>query len=350
MSDPQPGGNRPVSQSLPPRGGRPLFWLFATLLVAGLAYGGWRGYQWTLGALHAVSSQGEMLERLSAELKTMQTQAQDLSGRQTQLSAAVQRTGTDLASINSRVETNEQATSRLSETIEGGRTRVQLAAVEQLLLMANDRLLLAHDSASALKALDLADQRLALLSDPKLFKVREALAQERSALTALNLPDYTGLTLTLSELQKRAGTLPLRVHVPDRFTAPDVPAAPAPDAGFFGRIWASVRMALSRLFALRRNDGPPPRLLAPDEQALVAQVLQLRLEGARLALLAGDARTFQDLAGKAADWIHQYYDENDLDVKAELAELQRLTDLHLAPTLPDISHSLALLRQALGAR
>ena len=350
MSDPQQPAQRPTTQTPPPRGGRPLFWLFVTVLVAGLGYGGWRGYHWARGTLNAVVGQQEMIERLAHELKTMQERAQDLSSRQTQLSAAVQRNGTDLASVNGRVEANEQAMSRLSDTLEGGRARVQLAAVEQLLLMANDRLQLAHDSSSALKALDLADQRLALLNDPKLFKVREALTQERAALAALNLPDFTGLALTLSELQKRAAVLPLRVRVPDRFTAPDAPAAPAPEAGFFGRIWASVKLALSNLFALRRNDAGNARLLAPDEEALVAQILALRIEGARLALLAGDARTFQELAGTAADWIRQYYDDSALDVKAVLEELERMRSLRLAPALPDISHSLAALRAQLGTR
>src|SRR5262249_7247537 len=147
MSDPQQAGNqRPQLEKLPPRGGRPMFWLFVLLLLAGLGYGGWRGYQWTAGTLHAVSNQGEMLDRPSRELKAMAARGRDLSSGKTQLSAAVTRNGTDLATLNGRVDTGEQAMSRLSDTIEGGRTRVQLAAIEQLLLMANDRLQLAHDS------------------------------------------------------------------------------------------------------------------------------------------------------------------------------------------------------------
>ena len=351
MSEPLPvPPPRPAAESLPPRRGRPLFWLFAVVLLGATGYGSYRAWQWTRATIGSVSSQGEQLERLSRELAAMQKQSQDLASRQIQLSASMARTGTDVAALNGRVETTEQATSRLADVVEGSRVRVQLAAIEQLLLLANDRLLLAHDASSALKALDLADQRLAQLNDPKLFKVRETLAGERASLAAANLPDTTGLTLDLSQLEKRAATLPLRVHVPDRFTAPDAPPEPAAGAGFFARIYASVKVALSRLFVLRRNDHGAARLLGPSEEALVQQILQLRLEGARLALLAGDARTFQELIGTATSWVQEYYDESDINVKAELAELDRIGKLNLVPALPDISKSLAALRAHLGTR
>ena len=345
-----PSGDRPAYAPPPParRGGRPLFWLFVLLLLAGTGLGLWRGYHWAVGKLEAVSTQQELLARQARELAALRAQAEELASRQTDLSAAVRRNGTDLATLGGRIEDSQQAMARLSDTVEGGRTRLQLAAVEQLLLLANDRLLLAHDSGTALKALDLADQRLALLNDPQLFRVREALAGERAALATLALPDYTGLALTLTELSRRLPTLPLRARARDRFDAGAEPVAPPPAAGTLERLWAAVREALSSMFTLRRNDGTQPRLLAPEEEALVLQVLQLKVEGARLALIAGDTRTFRNLADEAAGWLTRYYDPTDPNVRAALAELQRLAALKMAPELPDISRSLALLRSHLG--
>jgi hypothetical protein len=111
-------------------------------------------------ALAAVAAVREGGGRAAA----LRAQAEELASRQTDLSAAVRRNGTDLATLGGRIEDSQQAVTRLSDTVEGGRTRLQLAAVEQLLLLANDRLLLAHDSGTALKALDLAD----LLGDAQL--------------------------------------------------------------------------------------------------------------------------------------------------------------------------------------
>jgi uncharacterized protein HemX len=356
MSEPEkPAGERPA---LPPpdnstgqapraaaRGGNPLAWLLIVVLLAGAGFGLWRGWQWADGTIEAVSSQQELLARLGREVQGLRAQADELSSRQTDLSQAVQRNGVTLAEMDGHLQESDQAVARLNDTVEGGRTRLQLAAVEQLLLMANDRLQLAHDASSALRALDLADQRLARLSDPRLFAVREALAGERATLTALVLPDTTGFAITLGDIQKRAATLPLRVHVPARFEAKPAEPAPRQSPPFL----ASVKAALSHIFALRRDEDGQARLLGPDEAALVGQILELKLEGARLALLARDGLAFHELTGAARDWLARHYDGTDADVQFALKELDRLHAQSLAPSLPDISRSLALLRAQLGA-
>jgi uroporphyrin-3 C-methyltransferase len=274
----------------------------------------------------------------------------EMASRQTDLAQAVQRNGQDLATLGGRLQDSDEAVARLSETVEGGRTRVQLAAVEHLLLMANDRLLLANDAASALRALDLADQRLARLSDPRLHAVREALSAERAALTTFVLPDMTGFALTLGDIQKRAATLPLRVRVPTESGAQPAPPPAAPaDASWFGRALRAAREALGSIFTLRRDERGSPRLLGPDEAALVGQILELKLEGARLALLARDGLAFRELTGAARAWLARHYDLTDVDVQYALKELDRLGAQALAPSPPDISRSLALLRGHLGA-
>lgn len=348
MTEPDKPADRPAPPPPRPRaaarGSNPLAWLLALVLLAATAYGLWYGWHWAAGALESVSAQQELLTRLGREVQSLRAQSDELSSRQTDLAQAVQRNGVDIAAAIGRLEESDQAVARLNETVEGGRTRVQLAAVEQLLLMANDRLLLAHDAVSALRALDLADQRLARLSDPRLYPVREALALERAALTALVLPDTTGFALALGDIQKRAATLPLRVHVPAHF---ETPPEPVPEGS--GSFLGAVRNALSSIFALRRDARGPARLLAPDEAALVGQILELKLEGARLALLARDGLAFRELTGAARDWVTRNYDTTDRDVRFALQELERLHAQTLAPAPPDISRSLALLRAQLGA-
>jgi len=258
--------DKPRAEMLPPppraaaRTGHPLGWLLFILLLAAAGFGLWRGWQWAHGTFEAMSSQDQLLARVGRDVQGLRAQADELASRQTELAQAVQRNGGELASLGGRVDNGEQALARLNDTVEGGRTRVQLAAVEQLMLMANDRLLLAHDAVSALKALDLADQRLARLSDPRLYPVRNALGQERLALSRATLPDKTGLALSLGEIQKRASTLPLRVHVPAHFEAREE-APPAPASGSWtSRSWGAINAALSRVFALRRDPGPQSQL------------------------------------------------------------------------------------------
>ncbi len=360
MSEPDKPSGDPIVQ-VPPdsgargqapraaaRGANPLAWLLLIVLLAAAGYGVWRGWHWSTGTLEAMSGQQELITRLGREVQNLRAQADELASRQTDLSQAVQRNGVDLATLGGRLEDSDEALARLNETVEGGRTRVQLAAVEQLMLMANDRLQLAHDASSALRALDLADQRLARLSDPRLFPIRQALAQERAALTALVLPDTTGFALALSDIQKRAATLPLRVHVPAQFDAATAPVAAA-EASWLGRVAAGVQAALSEIFSLRRDERGSPRLLDPDEAARVGQILELKLEGARLALLARDGLAFRELTGAAREWLARHYDGTDTDVQLALNKLAELHGQALAPAPPDISRSLTLLRAQLGA-
>jgi uncharacterized protein HemX len=326
-------------------------WIITLVLLLAAGYGLWRGWQWGTGTLEAVSTQQELMARLGREVQALRAQADELATRQTDLAQAVQRNGQDLATLGGRLESSDEAVARLNETVEGGRTRVQLAAVEQLMLMASDRLLLAHDAVSALRALDLADQRLARLSDPRLHPVREALAAERAALTALTLPDTTGFALTLGDIQKRAATMPLRVSVPQPGAQrPQAEAAAeAPGGSWLGRAWTAAKEALASIFTLRRDPRGEPRLLTPDQAGLVRQILELKLEGARLALLARDGLAFKELTGAARAWVAEQYDAGDTDVQFALKELARLHAQTLAPAPPDITRSLTLLRSQLGA-
>ena len=344
----------PAPRGRPPRAaartGSAFGWLILLAILVGAGYGLWRGWQWGLGTLEAVSTQQELLARLGREVQGLRAQADELASRQTDLAQAVQRNGQDIAALGGQLDDSNAAVARLNETVEGGRTRVQLAAIEQLMLMANDRLLLAHDAGSALRALDLADQRLARIADPRLLPVREALSAERAALTALTLPDTTGFALTLGDIQKRAATLRLRVTVPQPGTehAHEEPAVP-PGGSWLDRLWTNARSGLANIFALRRDARGQPRLLGPEEAALVGQILEMKLEGARLALLARDGLAFKELTGAARDWIAQQYDVQDADVQYAMKELARLHAQTLAPKPPDISRSLTLLRGHLGA-
>src|SRR5690606_38400816 len=208
-----------------------------------------------------------------------------------------------LAEFGARIDAHDEIVGRINEQISGSRDRFQLASVEQLLILANDRLLLARDVDAAVVALDEADQRLAALRDPRLFSVRQALAQERTALQAIARPDQAGAALTLASLIARVPRLPLATRPPEHFQAkPERVVVPA-DARWWQRAAASVHTAVSSLFTVRRNAGPAAQRLSEEQETLVVQVLAMKLEGARLAMLGGDTVSFRDLCESASRWM-----------------------------------------------
>lgn len=335
---PKPSPPPPVKRR---HAGSPL--LLLTLLLA-LAAGGGFGWQW-------LRAQSEHIERLQLAQQNLDQRAARLQAQHHDMTERSAQTVAAIESFKQRLDQHDQAAGKLAEQVQGGRVRFQLAAVENLLLAANERVQLQQDVRGALTALGLADQRLAILAEPRLYKLREAIAQERAALMALPQPDLTSTALTLSSLIARVPQLPLRARVPER-NAPqpqaEVSSADA-DGGWFARARHAALHALSSVFNLRRNDGPAPRLLPPEQEALVYQTLTLKLEGARMAMLRNDATSYRDLCASASAWLRVYFREQEPNVLAAQAELERLSAVPLGGLLPEVSGSLAMLRAYLDS-
>lgn len=328
--------------------------LLVVLLLALLAGLGWTGWQWwqqRAQLADRVAEHDAQLRRLDARAAALESQAGELATRLADQSRLTDRNGTDIAALQARIEDTLALMSRISEDLSGGRTRFQLTAVEHLLLLANDRLLLQRDVASALAALDAADARLAELSDPQLYPVREALAKERTALRAVPVPDLASASLTLASLIERVPQLPLLSHAPAQFHSPDSRSLDTEANAETGwrRLLASVQAAASALFTIRREDNARAlRLLPPESEAIVYQVLTLKLEGARVALLTGDTVNLREEARSASAWLDAQFKPDDPGVLAMRNELERVQALELRPPLPDISRSLSALRDRLG--
>ena len=111
----------------------------------------------------------------------------------------------------------------------------------------------------------------------------------------------------------------------------------------------SLREFFQAVFIVRRTDKPVDRLLPQEQEVLVQQLLALKLESARAALLQNDTATFRSALDSSLQWLADYYLIDDPAVSATRAELQRLRGLELDPPLPDLSRSVGLLRAYLDA-
>jgi uroporphyrinogen-III synthase/uncharacterized protein HemX len=311
--------------------------LLSLILLVALGLAGWRG--WLFYRDYQKSS-----DRLAHSVADMQSQLDRINDRVTDLAEAQRHDSTEVAAFGTRLDQQNDAVARLTEQAQGGQVREQLTIAEHLLMSANDRLLLEQDVDAALTALQLADSRIGALHEPRLFNVRKEIASERAALQAVPRPDLDAAALTFSSLIARVPKLPLRARVPQHFEARSAQLEMPANASRMERAWISIKQALSNIFIIRRNQGPSPQLLSADQEGLVYQVLQLKLEGARMAMLRGDAISYRDLCGSASAWLHDYFRADDPGVLAAQAELERLKPLDLDPPLPDISRSLQLLR------
>ena len=322
-----------------------LLWLMVLLLSAAIAAGGWYGWQ----QLQRVEQlRAESVQQLSTLQQQLAEQRAQLDEQARSVADAVQagrQLDLKLGGLEDRQQATNELIGELGQSVQGGRVEMQLAGIEQLLLLASERLQLAADIDGALLALKSADRRLARLADPRLFPVREAIARDRGSLVGLHRPDIASMSLSLGSLIRRAEGLPLDARTPTRFdTGPVAGDAAGDDPRWYLRAWASVSEALRSMYAVRRETREVRRLLPPEAQALTVELLRLKLEGARVALLRGDAVSYVEMLDAADSWLASQFQADAAAVIAARGEIDRLRGEPLVQVLPDISSGLATLR------
>lgn len=349
----------------PPRSGG-LAWmgyvlLFGTLILVG---GGWfvlqelRSRQEGLGGqisdktqqvqevTHQLTATQSEIASLHAQIASLQSQAATddakierlLAEHGEQLDVKLDATRTDLA------QAIQQIQSQLNKT----RGDLLVTDAEYLLGVANQKLNLIGDVKSVLAAMEAADQRLHESGDPAVFKVREVLAGEMASLRKVEGLDVVGISAELIALEKKVTLLP--THLPHAGTikqheaqkaeekahaAPQDPDADAVDHAIQG---------IKDLVTVRRIDRGVDAVLAPEQVHILQQILILKFETTRAALLRNDERLYRDSLNDATGWIEEHFDVNQETTRDTLKDIAKLREQSLNVAYPDISKSLVMLQ------
>ncbi|MFN2349373.1 MAG: uroporphyrinogen-III C-methyltransferase [Thioalkalivibrio sp.] len=322
----------------------------AALLIATLAFllalgvGAALFYLWQQGE-DLRASQALQLERMAGEL---QARGETLSRLDSRLEGETSSREGLADGVNSRLATVEQGLTRLQDRSTRQERGWQLAEVKHLQRMASHRLRLMDDPDGAREALRAADEVLAELGDPRLLPVREALAGEIQALEDLDRPDIPGLALRLERLASDLRPIPLKGQAPlgaERQTLLDA-GAPDPAAPWWQRAYAEVRSALAEHVSIRRHAEPIRGLPDAEVELFLRQLLTLRVEAARLALLRRDDAEYQRHLSAATDLMDEHF---DAQIGASVRErLEALKAVTLRPLAPDISGSFTRLDELEG--
>lgn len=341
MSDTPP---RPDTLPAPAKRGRGVLW-FALVLLA--AAGGGAGYvhyelQRVRGA--AVDAEAWRLEAeaLNARLSALDRQLAQYDGgrrsldeRTAELASNQRVIRQELLGMGERAATIEDAVARLSDQRLRGEIALKLNEIEGLLVLADQRLLLARDRAGARTALQLALSALDTIDDPLYAGLALPLRAELAQLDALPADPLPGLRATLANALSALPGLP---------RAPLQEARGAASAGM-GRL----QQALSGLVTVRRTDEAAAVLTGSAREAAL-EALQLDL---RVALLAAEARDVDALSAalsRAQSAFARLFDADDARVRGLSEALAALKPADLAAPLPTLGASLAELRALRGSR
>ena len=302
----------------------------------------------------ALERAGARVDKLAGTLERARRELDDLKGAGSgaereieSLRRALEQRLQTLEALPGRLASIESSLAALQGISSGLRDTWLLAEAEYYLQIGNAQLELAGNAELARIALQLADERLASLGNPALTGVRRAIADELRGLEAVTDVDAEANALPLASLADAVESLPIRNDVVEpEFDDPAV----AGDLSGIDRAWASLKSSLSDVISVRRSDAPVKPLLPPDAAYFLRSNVTLQLQAARLALLQGEEALYLQSLDDAAAWLREYFDTDTRPVQSALDTLDELRDARLDTVRPDISGSLALLRQFAASR
>ncbi|MEE8212161.1 MAG: uroporphyrinogen-III C-methyltransferase [Acidiferrobacterales bacterium] len=321
-----------------PHGGRAWAGLAIVLSFIALAASGYVAY--TLYQKQALLDADVLgtLEQLKASVQQMEK-------NESQVEREVERIKKQFSDAKHVQDTLASAIEKITNELGRNRTGWALAEIEQLLLIANYRLQLAHDPDTAIAALLAADRRLQQLAEPRLLPIRKLVATEITQLQSLERADVPGIALKLGSLADGLQKLPLNVE--DRFRPPPPPAQAESETGAGSTFWGVLRqiwLDTLGLVRIRKTTEVQKPLLAPEHDYFLRENLRLMLYGAQLAVLQADVTTYTQNIEAAQKWVSDYFDTDAQSVINVRQELSGLLDAKITVELPDISGSLTALR------
>jgi uroporphyrin-3 C-methyltransferase len=322
---------------------RGVMYFFLALSVIALAASGmlWQ----KLGAMQ------EQLARQSAdsganaiEARTLARQAQDVARDTAARQALIETRLGEVALQRTQIEELMQSLSR-------SRDENLVVDIESSLRLAQQQAQLTASVEPLLAELRNADKRLDRAAQPRLSRVRAAIARDIDRIRAASMTDVPGLLVKLDELARQVDELPLLNAVAPAAGAAAARKAAAPPAlQWWEKILVDVRDEARSLVRVSRIDQPEAVLLAPEQAFFLRENLKLKLLNARLALLARQTESARSDMNAATLALHKYFDPSQRKTQVAVALAQQVQSQLRSVELPRIDETLAVLSTAAAGR
>ncbi|WP_242006719.1 hypothetical protein [Aerolutibacter ruishenii] len=305
-------------------------WLVLLVLAALLGWRGWTGWRARSAQEHAVAaSTEERMAALTGRIDALRRDQRAQLQRLQQADATNRVLRDELLGVGQRAALLEDSIARFADPDRHGAQALRLDETELLLVLGEQRLLIAGDLDGARRAYALASGVLEGVDDPAYLSLRQVLVQERAALDALGTEPRAAALARLDAFDRQ-----LRAQPPPGASAGSPTTAPWWQRAF-GRL---VQVQPSeRAVALHGGDRRQAEL-----------GLQIELSLARAAAERRDADGFRQALGRADAWLTRLWPESPA-LRQERQRLQALAALPLSLPLPTLGSTLQQLRQLRAA-
>ena len=338
----------------------------------------------------------QRIKALEAELVKRQqdsgNQATEARTLARQAETTAREAAAKLALVEARVAESSMQRGQLEELIQSlARSRDEnvLADVDTAIRVALQQAAITGSAEPLVLTLKQADERLARYNQPRLERVRRAVAQDLDRTRSAGVADITVLTIRLDEVMRQIDELPL-LSAPERkrsarglddgapsatasgISGPGVVAATAAKATtastastggataapswgallsqrwsyFSNHVWQEIR----GLVRVTRIDQPEAMLVAPEQAYFLRENIKLRLLNARLALLSRQFDTAQSDLRDAQSALDRYFDRSARRVVSASDMLRQVTAQARLVSVPRPDATLAAIATASAGR
>lgn len=351
--------------------------VFIMLINSGALIGG--GYFWYAQSLTARLQNTEQINHINQLATSFDAAEKNNQQRAQEIRNEIRNETQD------EIRALANSVAALHGALGGDADKRRLEDAERLLVIANQRLQLSADSASARTALQLAYEHLAGISEstltPNLTRivhlVRTNIMLEIVSLDEMATVDIAGTLTTLAELSRRVDALPLAGDIThatviataietdadnatinpttDPTTNPTIPTTPNDNVSWVWAISKNLLADISAMVEIKNTDKPTSPILSAELRTIIYKQTKLIIESCQLALLRthgdgnsdGDDNIYAVRMQSATHWIMQNFDTESPEVRAWLAQWAKLAAVSPHIETPDISTSLRMLRKAM---
>ena len=321
-------------------------WAFGLVAAAAVAGLGSSALLW-----QKLSAIQEQLARQSADAGSNAIEARALARQAEELArqTAARQTLTDTRL--SEVALQRTQLEELMQSLSRSRDENLVVDIESSLRLAQQQAQLTLTAEPLLAAMRNADERLARAGQPRLARVRTALASDIERIKGAGVADVPSLLLRLDELARQVDDLPLANAVgPGAAKASGQPQGAPDTPQWWRQALGLLREEARGLLRVSRIDQPEAVLLAPEQGFFLRENLKLKLLNARLALLARQTEAARMDVAAAVTALGKYFDPSARRTQVAASGLQQMQTQLRTVDVPRIDETLAALATAAAGR
>lgn len=251
-----------------------------------------------------------------------------------QTSATSAKTSGRIDNLTRAYETMNASVAEISRKVNGRANEIavwKVAEARFLTRLADRKLRIDQDYATAADLLAEADKLVLSLNDNRAFNLRSLYAKEITKLRSTPATDYEGIALRLMAMVEEIDTIKIKLE-PGSLLGENSAAVSDNIADWKQNLATSFNEFTAKFIVVRSKNETENMLVHPENQLYLRENLRVLLTAASLAGYRGDYQYFQKNRTEALALLEKYFDVTDPKTSA-LVTMLRENDLPKQDTM-----------------